>query len=236
MCKFCNQEKRLILSHIIPKSFYQLKQHGNQSMLSFATKKIDKTRYQNGLKEYLMCAECDGMLGKLDEYAGKILFQQVTKHPFKNVDGIKTYLFRENEFDYKKLRLFFISLVWRASVSTLFNGFSLNKYEDIALKILKQEIPDNPDWFVPVVIRKQTSTPVDNISMCAKDKVCGKYACLIKFPDYEIKVITNTRDSKNQHIMELYKSSLTEKEFLVMETSDITDNDLRLLEAIRACL
>ena len=233
ICKFCNEEKELIKSHIIPKSFYRLKQHDNRfSAITTSDNSVDLVHYQNGLKEYLMCSDCDGRLGILDAYAGKILFQEICKHPFKTVNSIKTYLLKNCEFDYYKLRKFFISLAWRASISSEFNNFSLGKYEDIALKILKDEMSDNTDLFVPVVVRKRTQTPIDNICTWCEYRVAGKYACLVRFPDYEIKIITNTEHSKSPDVMRIYKSCLTPEEFLVMESDYIADYDVRWLDSI----
>lgn len=232
ICKFCGQERELIKSHIIPKSFYRLKERGRFAAITPSDRRVDIVYHQNGFKEYLMCSNCDGSLGNLDAYAERILFQEICNHPFRTVDNIKTYLLQKSEFDYENLRKFFISLVWRASISSEFNTFSLGKYEDVALKILKGELSDNADLFVPIVMRKQTQTPIDNISTCFRGRVLGKYACLIKFPDYEIKVITNTKDNNSPEIMRIYKSCLTPEEFLVMETDCATDYDVRLLEAI----
>lgn len=235
-CKFCNQKKTLIASHIIPKSFYLLTKYGGYRAITLATKNIDLIHYQNGLKEFLMCSDCDGSLGKLDAYAKKILFQEIPKHKFKTLDNLTTYLLQNSDFDYDKLRHFFISLVWRISVSSKFSQFSLGKYENIALNILKGKIADETDLFVPIVIRKQTQTPIDNVVTWCKDRVIGKHACLIRFPKYEIEVITNTKHSKNATVMQLYKSCLTRNEFFVIETNCATNYDIRWLESIIACL
>ena len=45
-----------------------------------------------------------------------------------------------DNFEYSKLKLFFISMVWRASVSShkYFNRISLGEFEDIACRILEE--------------------------------------------------------------------------------------------------
>lgn len=234
ICKFCGQEKELIKSHIIPKCFYQLKIRGPMTAIRPGSKDpIDKKNYQNGLKEPLMCTDCDNKLGTLDGYANRILAYAIKNHPFRNVDDIKTYLMQAPDFDYAKLRKFFISLAWRASVSS--ESFHLGKYEAIALQILKDEIPDDKTLFVPIVFRKNTQTAVDNITMFATNKYCGKTACLVRFPNYEIAIITNTKHSNNEQAMQLYKSMLTPREFLVIETNFISPDDVKLINAIRGC-
>jgi hypothetical protein len=77
----------------------------------------------------LLCKECDNQLGILDNYANKILFQIIPKSDFKiSSDVSKTYLLQANEFNYDKLRNFFISFVWRVSICKS-EMFSLGKYE-----------------------------------------------------------------------------------------------------------
>lgn len=234
ICKFCGQKKDLIASHIIPKCFYQLRTRGPVMAIRPGSKApIDKKNYQNGIKEPLMCKDCDNKLGTLDGYTNRILSHAIKNHPFQNVDDIKTYLMQAPDFDYVKLRKFFISLAWRASVSS--ESFHLGKYEAIALQILKDEIPDDQTLFVPIVFRKNTQTAVDNITMFATNKYCGKIACLVRFPNYEIAIITNTNHSNNEQAMQLYKSMLTPREFLVIETNFISSDDIKLINAIRKC-
>ncbi len=233
ICKFCGATTELCGSHIIPKVFYQLNKLGRQVGICPATNHVDKTRYQNGIKEPLLCVTCDRELGKLDDYAQNILLRRILEHHFKDIDELKTYLLQGDDFDYAKLRLFFISLVWRASISSA--TFSLGQYENTALQILKKEIPDNPNLFIPIVLRKNTGTPADNISVFVTSRCCGKMACVVRFPDYEITIITTPKDNNNERAMNIFKSLLTRQEFLVIETNFITPDDAKLINvAVRA--
>ncbi len=92
ICKFCGQERELIKSHIIPKSFYRLKERGRFAAITPSDRRVDIVHHQNGFKEHLMCSNCDGSLGNLDAYAERILFQEICNHPFRTVDNIKTYI------------------------------------------------------------------------------------------------------------------------------------------------
>jgi hypothetical protein len=100
------------------------------------------------------------------------------------------------DFNYDKLRRFFISLVWRVSICKS-EPFSLGKYEEIALKILKNEMPDYEDLFLPLIYKKNTKTSVDYITGIFPDKFLGKHNCCFRFPNYEIIVIINTKNSND---------------------------------------
>ena len=227
ICKFCGEKTTLCGSHIIPKAFYQLNKFGRQVGVCPATNHVDKTRYQNGIKEPLLCAKCDRELGKLDDYAQNILLRRIQEHHFKDIDELKIYLLQADDFDYAKLRLFFISLAWRASISSA--RFSLGKYENVALHILKKETSDDPNLFIPIVLRKNTRTPADNINTCFASRCCGKKACVVRFPDYEITIITTQKDNSDTQAMDIFKSLLTQQEFLVIETNFITSYDAKLI-------
>lgn len=233
ICKFCGQEKELIASHIIPKCLYQLNKHKQMVGIQPSHKVIDKVNYQNGFKEPLLCAEHDTEIGIYDGYANKILNRALSKYQFINFDKIKTYLIKAPEFDYRKLRMFFISVAWRASVSS--ESFNLGRYEDIALRILKDEIPDEPTLFVPIVFRKNTQTAADNIAGTISAKYFGKHSLCLRFPDYEVIIIINSKHSTDENAIRLFRSMLTPQEFLVIESPLITPDDVKLIHAIKRC-
>lgn len=233
ICKFCGQEKELIESHIIPKCLHQLNKHKQMVGIQPSHKVIDKVNYQNGFKEPLLCATHDTEIGKYDGYANKILNRALHRYTFTNFGEIKTYLIKAQEFDYRKLRMFFISIAWRASISS--ESFSLGRYENIALRILKDEIPDDSTLFVPIVFRKNTQTAVDNMACTISAKYFGKHSLCLRFPDYEVIIIINSRHSSDEKAIRLFRSMLTPQEFLVIETTLITPDDVKLINAIKRC-
>jgi hypothetical protein len=229
ICKFCGQKKELINSHIIPKCFYQIKTMGSMSRINSKTQQIDYKNHQNGLKEPLLCKECDNQLGILDEYANKVLFYIIPKHEFKVItESVKEYLLEVSDFDYDKLRRFFISLVWRTSICKT-EPFPLGKYEEIALKILKNEISDNEELFLPLIYRKSTNTPVDCITGLFSYKFLGKHACRFRFPNYEIVVIINTKNSNDENIMNLLRQMFSRNKIKVIEIMKKTPLDYKLI-------
>ena len=76
-------------------------------------------------------------------------------------------------FDYKRLRLFFVSLLWRASISSMphFKNVKLeSKFENEALRILKYPEEDREDLF-PVWIFKLRDTHFKPIERAYIDPV-----------------------------------------------------------------
>ena len=232
-CKFCGEERELINSHIIPKCFYQFKELdlGGMHTVIPPEKRIDKSPHrQNGFKEPLMCAECDNAMGKLDGYANMILFKVVPNSKSQPADVGKVYLVQPKDFDYDKLRKFLISLVWRASVSS--HPFSLGKYEKIALQILKGEIPDNEDLFLPLIFRRNTQGPPDFVTGIFTAELHEKKACVIKFPNHEIMMFAKP---KRNNLMGFYKSLFTRENLSVIEISLRTKLDYRLVRGVLSC-
>ena len=62
----------------------------------------------------------------------------------------------------------------------------------------------------------------------------GKKGCVFRFPNYEILIVTNSKNSNDKKAMELFKSLFTKKEFLIIETQDITQDDVTIVNLIRA--
>ncbi len=69
---------------------------------------------QKGLKEKLLCEQCETKLSKWERYSQRILFRSERK-PLKKSNEILVF---EN-VDYKKFKLFLMSVLWRMSVSQL---------------------------------------------------------------------------------------------------------------------
>lgn len=234
ICKFCGTEKVLIESHIIPKCFYQMSKQGSMVTVRPMAKRIDRDpNFQSGVKEPLLCAVCDNKLGTLDGYANKILFHKVPQLKPIETGICKAYVLGEGEFDYIKFRRFFISLVWRVSVSNY--QFSLGKYEDVSLKILKNLVTDDENLFLPLIYRKKTGTGVDLVTGIFQRKFLGKRNCVFRFPGYEIVVFINTENSEDKDKMNFYKTMFSKNGIVILENEKITPLDNQLMRDILAC-
>jgi hypothetical protein len=115
-CRLCGEDKKLIKAHIIPQCLYTLLQepYPAEPMIKIFKKsgaypkRTPTGEYDDGI----LCADCDNhVFGNWDEYAGKLLLQKVDMNTTQRYYIVQDY-------DYPSLKLFFLSVLWRMSVST----------------------------------------------------------------------------------------------------------------------
>ncbi|WP_321993067.1 hypothetical protein [Clostridium butyricum] len=134
ICALCKKERKLELSHIIPKFVpRRLKKKSPTGFLRNAFEPDE--RLQDGTKEYLLCGECEDRFNVWETEFSKKVF-----HPYKNK--------KLDDFEYDDwLAKFIISVNWRTLYLDL-QGFKKEKNiseENIALleeseKILREYI------------------------------------------------------------------------------------------------
>jgi hypothetical protein len=140
VCRLCDKEKKLIKAHIIPDWAHRtLKQDNHLIYLSTGAKerKIQSGYWDNSI----LCRECDGdVIGQYDTYAKKFFDRDFSKEIVRGTasSGEDVAYIHLKDFDYTKLKLFLVSVLWRASISNLpqFAATNLGKYEDIAKQMI----------------------------------------------------------------------------------------------------
>ena len=159
ICKLCLNEKELRQSHIIPefmyqniydkdpKRFYTLNVHIESDEDS--KRKIE----QKGIREYLLCADCESLLSKYESYSAETIYA-------KN-KGNKTYIVKAEQtpdqqyfsynyagFKYKEFRVFLLSLLWRVIVSKTFStpDIDATEVERLRVAILNEDPLDYDDF------------------------------------------------------------------------------------------
>lgn len=131
-CRLCVKEKELRHSHILPEFMYQ--NLYDTAPKRFYTLKVDlenaenskKKIEQKGIREYLLCGDCEVQLSKYENYAAETIYA-------KNL-GNKAYIKKANVttdeeyftyeyagFSYLDFRNFLLSILWRVIVSKSFN-------------------------------------------------------------------------------------------------------------------
>jgi len=235
ICKFCEKEKELIESHIIPKVLYKLPENGPVVAVDVKNKRINvNPRAQNGQKEPLMCKECDTAIGYFDGYINKILNIEIPKlEHTKYLCGSPCRSLTADKYDIDRIHRFFISLLWRLSICS--NPIPLGKYQDIALQILKNEIPDDYNLFVPLIYKRVTGGHVDNMTGVFRTKYLGKHAYTLRFPGYEVMVIVNTKHSADPASMDINQKQFTKDEILIIDIDYNTPLDYQLVSNLFIC-
>jgi hypothetical protein len=162
ICKFCLTEKKCVRCHIIPRSFY--KHSLNPHALIISDNSYYAKRSQTGIyDENLVCEECEKLFSPFDDYAYHLVLSDVPADDLIVYEG-KRIAYLIKNYDYKKLKLFFISLLWRAYSSKL-SYFDLVKLKlfDNRLKemILKQDLGSEDEF--SVALRRFEERPYSRV-------------------------------------------------------------------------
>ncbi len=155
-CQLCGEDKKLIKAHIIPQCLYTpLKNPSGPIMQVFKTPDTPPRRTPTG--EYdtgILCADCDNhKLGCFDRYAGELLLKNL------DVNTTKKY-YVVQEYSYSSLKLFFLSVLWRMSVSTLpsVKKVKLGPFEAQIRDMLLRKDAGPPETF-PIVLHRYIDLP-----------------------------------------------------------------------------
>ncbi len=134
-CKLCVREKKLLRdSHIVPEFlyrksglYYQIHNPTHKFFLldtgeELFNPELDQDQQgwlQKGNHEsYIFCEECEDIIKKYEYYGKSILYEKVTCEDLVRSDGLR--LISCSGIDYSKLKLFILSIFWRASISKKF--------------------------------------------------------------------------------------------------------------------
>lgn len=145
ICRFCGQEGRLVRAHIIPEFFYRdLKQVDD--LYHVAPGERPKRSPIGAYDAGILCSTCDGQFSLYEAYASQFL----KDHPEGGVAAISmgvTVGYMVSSYRYDLLKLFFLSVLWRASISTLpvFSKINLGALEDKIREMLRAKSPGRPN-------------------------------------------------------------------------------------------
>lgn len=100
----------------------------------------------------ILCHDCEQRFQDIDNYGQKILLQDPIEEIKRN--GVVVY-YKISKVDYKLTKLFFISILWRASISShvYYSKVDLGKFESIAKNHIWDRNPGKPDEFSFILAR-----------------------------------------------------------------------------------
>ncbi len=182
-CNLCGTVKKLCKAHIIPKSFYYGLRKNNEIPylysvgLSIHPKRIRVGIYDNNI----LCLECDHTIGKFDCYAAELLLQ-----PSYNIIDYKDEKFiKIDTFNYIQLKIFLLSVVWRASITSIdiFSSIYLGEYESIIKAIIAESKLLYDEYFSCILI-KYDSELANNIPNPEMRNFNGINYCRLRMAQY----------------------------------------------------
>ncbi len=138
-CKLCGNNKKLLKkSHIVPDFMYQNlfdeKHRIFEVLLKQDSQLKKRTRQSGGYDKDILCGKCDNkILGSLERYASLVLYGGIELTIENSQDQNKSTYISVKGIDYRKFKLFLLSILWRASISNLpiFQKVNIGEHEQI---------------------------------------------------------------------------------------------------------
>lgn len=129
ICRLCHQERDLCLSHIIPEFLFREIYDDNRRMMGITGSGPRGWNYlQRGMVERLLCDRCEQLIN--DNYERPYLRTWIRNCPVPNPWDRRDHM--TIKLDYVITKLFHLSILFRASVSSLttFSLVDLGPHED----------------------------------------------------------------------------------------------------------
>ena len=144
ICKLCLKEKKLCNSHVIPELLYKPMYDKKHRSIEVQLDPLVKRYRQKGLSERLLCTECEGQFNGYETY-----FANLWYHSDKRPRVVTEELVTIEGVDYTPFKLFHLSILWRASISSLteFDQVSLGPHQERVRQLLLDEDPGARDQY-----------------------------------------------------------------------------------------
>lgn len=166
-CRLCGKPAKIVKSHIIPEFYYKsLYDHKHRFFTIDIDSSVNNTFLQKGLREKLLCQTCESNLSRYEEYVYDVIYN-------KKPNGVilKDNVFQFNNINYSYIRLCYLSILWRMSVS------SLDFFKDVKLGPHESRIKD-------MIVHKNPGEPNQYGFLCIAPIINGKiYSGWISQPD-----------------------------------------------------
>lgn len=232
-CKFCGEEKELCKSHIIPRGFYS--NYKTKKYIEVDSKTFSKTRssVQSGVwDKTILCPECEGIINEFEKEGYKILRDNLINHRVFLPDQKIIYSYKDNDFDYQNLRCFFISMIWRASISTKYKDIQLGKYENKALEVLKK-YNEHKELFKIIVFREPDGMEFNNLVFLMKSQISRRICFRLFFSQFQICILPTIQNMPTKDNLLLRNLYLEESRFMIIEDPSTYDSKLKIIYKAR---
>jgi hypothetical protein len=235
ICRGCGEKRSGVKSHIIPESFFRVVR-GNEhtlKMISNTPSEFTKKAPIGVYDKTILCNECEKVFAKYDDYAAQVLLDRKALEVIKAGESIVGYSM--TGIDYKLLKLFFISILWRASVSTMpfYRKVQLGSLENKAKELIWNYDASTPDTFSFVLARFSGDDSLNKVIMDPHpERWFGTFYYRFYLAGFilYIKASSNITPFKFRHFISttdrieiVSRGSLTEaKEFQVLKTGNFS--------------
>jgi len=158
ICKMCLQNKEGVDSHIVPAGFYRFIKDDSDEPLEvrpLEEGKYKRRSYTGIYDNTILCSDCERLFQNFDDYAQRLLLPNPKGAEYILNQKGETRGFKLNAVNYDYLKLFFLSVLWRASVSNReeFVKVDTGPFEEELKRMIKSRNPGTQDDFSVVVSR-----------------------------------------------------------------------------------
>lgn len=115
-CALCLQHRPLCDSHIIPELAFQHLYDDKHRAIDVVVDSGHKSWMQKGYREPLLCKDCENHISKFERYFSQV-WNESGAVPAVLPNGVNEW--RLSGLDYAQLKLFHLSILWRAAASKL---------------------------------------------------------------------------------------------------------------------
>ncbi len=143
-CALCGIQAELVKSHIIPEWAYKPIFDSEHRLLRISSQHRQQVgQAHSGEWDRFLCAQCEASLNEYDEYARAVIYSKPGEPTFGIVPQRAKYGVNILNVDYSRVKLFQLSVLWRASVSKreLFAAVDIGIHEPIIRAMIREADP-----------------------------------------------------------------------------------------------
>jgi hypothetical protein len=144
-CKFCGSKAPLIRSHIIPEGLYDKPDGSQEALKIFSTDNPERAiKSWTGIYDRdLVCHACEKRWDSWDSYGIEFL-RNIEQRTVPVLSDGKQIGYQADDYDYDRLKLFFLSVAWRCGASERreFSLVKLGPYLNKLRHVLTNSDPD----------------------------------------------------------------------------------------------
>lgn len=165
-CKLCKERKPLAHSHILPEFVYKPLYSPSHKFIGIrsdsSSSVIGAKRLQKGLREHLLCSDCETFLNRHYEQPGHLFWEALAYRASRIASpilrlvpttdrrtGLRLPALAAQGIEYTQFKLLLLSFLWRASVVTLpeFHAVSLGPHEERIRQMLLKQDAGKPEHY-----------------------------------------------------------------------------------------
>jgi hypothetical protein len=236
-CKLCGKSKQLIKAHSIPECFFRLLRNGKTppKLVSNTPDTYPKKSPIGVYDKQILCGDCEHIFSPLDDYACKLLIETFSEKFAITYNG-KTIGYKLDKIDYNKLKLFFMSVLWRAAASThtFYSRVTTGPYEEQLREMIISGDPGTPELFSVILAR--FNSPFDKVTDTISDPFRTRFDGGVNYYVFYMgSFIAYIKIDKRPTPSNFARVQLTPNEPLIILTRDfLNSRELKIIKKVVA--